>query len=236
MRALVVAKDEWLQNELRETLSVQNLSVDLAMSHSEAQKCADEGSYAVILAEHEPEDGGATGLIARLRSANVGSPVILLMRDGSPQAQIDALDRGADDVLPIPFDRDLLLAHVRSLIRRCEPGESAVLKYEDLSFDLRSLRIVRQDTPVSCTSREMAVLEHLMRNADRVVTRSELIDVAWDASVPPDSNVVEVFIARLRRKLDKPFGTPLIHTIIGRGYMLSVTAPNPARGDAGASG
>lgn len=225
MRVLVVAKDESLQNQIGEALSAQNLTVDRSESIADAQRRTDDTSYAVVLAEQELADGHGIELVEHLRTANVGSPLVLLLRNGTAQHQIDALDSGADDVLHLPINRDLLLAHVRSLMRRCEPGESAVLKYEDLSFDLRSLRIIRQEQPISLTSREMAVLEHLMRNPDRVITRTELIDVAWDASVPPDSNVVEVFIARLRRKVDKPFAIPLIHTIIGRGYMLSITAP-----------
>jgi DNA-binding response OmpR family regulator len=150
---------------------------------------------------------------------------VLLAHDHDHQFMIDALDLGADEVVKWPIVDKILLAQIRSLLRRCEPGESAKLSYNDLSLDLRSLEVTRGETRIPCTSREIAVLEYLLRHPERVVSRTELIDSVWDHELPPESNVVEVFIARLRRKIDRPFEASLIHTIVGRGYMLSLTRP-----------
>jgi DNA-binding response OmpR family regulator len=225
VRALLASKDEQRANQLTQLLGDQNLQLDAIKSADGAKRAADEESYCLFIVDHEVDGVDGRDIVQQLRQAGHGTPIVLLTNDHDHQFMIDALDLGADEVVKWPIVDTVLLAQIRSLLRRCEPGESARLTYNDLSLDLRSLEVIRGDTPIPCTSREIAVLEYLLRHPERVVSRTELIDAVWDHELPPESNVVEVFIARLRRKLDRPFEAPLIHTIVGRGYMLSLTRP-----------
>jgi DNA-binding response OmpR family regulator len=210
---------------LTQLLSQQNLQVLAVNTIVAARQAVEDQSFCLFLVHQRVEDADSLAFVQQLRAAGHGTPLVLLSEHPDAQWTIDALDMGADEVVKWPCPDKVLLAQIRSLLRRCEPGESAVLSYDDLSLDLRSLKVRRKDNEVPCTSREIAVLEYLLRHPERVVSRTELIDAVWDHELPPESNVVEVFIARLRRKIDRPFESPLIHTIVGRGYMLSLTKP-----------
>jgi two-component system OmpR family response regulator len=209
-------------------LDRQNLRTQAVGSIADALTRIEEASYSLIILDNAQTDGHGTSLVQQLRTAGHATPAMVIARNGHVQEEIDALDGGADDVVRFPIEQELLLAKVRTLLRRCEPGESAMLRYEDLEMNLRSLQIRRCQQIIPATSRELAVLEYLLRHPERVITRTELVDAVWDRAVPPESNVVDVFIARLRRKIDRPFAVSLIHTIVNRGYMLSVTKPGGA--------
>ena len=228
MRVLIVSPNASRSQQVAGWLDEQNLRTQTVGSIADALSRVEETSYSLIILDNAQSDGHGTTLVQQLRTAGHGTPALVIAKNGHLQEEIDALDGGADDVVRFPIQQELLLARVRTLLRRCEPSESAVLKYEDLELNLRSLRIRRCDTVIPATSRELAVLEYLLRHPDRVITRTELVDAVWDRDVPPESNVVDVFIARLRRKIDRPFAVSLIHTIVNRGYMLSVTKPGGA--------
>jgi DNA-binding response OmpR family regulator len=224
MRVLLVEPDPNRRDELAGQLGQNNLDVRTAVNGEAALAALGERSFRVVILEHAL-DGGAGPLTQRIRAAGYGVPVVVLTDDADPAERVMLLDDGVDDVLVRPFPPEMLAAQVRSLMRRCAPNEGAVLKFEDLTLDLRSLQVTRQGRAIPSTSRELAVLEYLLRNRQRVISRQELSEAVWDDDTLPDSNVIEVFIARLRRKVDRPFGVPLIHTIVGRGYMLSMTKP-----------
>ena len=233
MRVLLIDPNSTRADELTALLRDQNLHVQPAKTPDEARQLAGSQSYSLVVLEEavevingHPTDGAAAAeLVQQIRETGNSAPIMVLSDSDDSDRQVRLLDLGADDVLVRPFSPEVMLAQIRSLLRRCEPGESAMLKYEDLKLDLRSLAITRGEQVVSCTSREIAILEYLMRHPQRVISRKELSEAIWDANLAPDSNVIEVFIARLRRKIDKPFPVPLIHTMVGRGYMLSITRP-----------
>ncbi|MGC4030628.1 MAG: response regulator transcription factor [Tepidisphaeraceae bacterium] len=225
MRVLLVDPDAVRALGVSEELRGQNLESGRAGGADDAVAALNEGGYRVVVLD-DSVPGGALSLIGELRAQGEGLPIIVVTDNPEPSLKIALLDAGADDVLLRPYPVAVLPAQIRSLLRRCAPFEGAVLKFEDLSLDLRSLQVVRQGQIISATSRELAVLEYLLRNCERVVTRSELAEAIWNDEELPGSNVIEVFIARLRRKVDRPFETPLIHTIVGRGYMLSSSKPN----------
>ncbi|HEY0009149.1 MAG TPA: response regulator transcription factor [Tepidisphaeraceae bacterium] len=225
---LIVSNRRRNTDSLRQVLTKQNFVVEEADSIGGAVAMLDEQSASLCIVDTHLSDGPGTECIRALRAADHGMPAIWFSADDSDDAKIKALDIGVDEVLTWPLVPSMFMAHVRSLLRRCQPSESALLKYEDLSLDLRSLEVTRDGKMIRSTSREIAVLEYLLRHPERVIVRSELIDAVWDSSLPPESNVVEVFIARLRRKIDRPFDKHLIHTIVGRGYMLSVSKPGIA--------
>ncbi len=225
MKALLVSPDSQMQSHLAQALQEQSVDLNTVSTVADALQSATLEPYCVVIAEERLSDGRGVHLVQQIRQSNVDAAFILMMRDRTESASIAALDDGVDDIMDWPSTPELLLAHMRSVVRRCGPGDKAVLKFNDLSFDLRSLEVRRADTPIRLTSREMAILEHMLRHPQRLITRVELVESVWDTTTPPESNVVEVFIARLRNKIDKPFETPYIHTIVGRGYMLSETRP-----------
>ncbi len=225
MRALIVSSNSDVHDELTGALREQNLGTHSVSTLADALRAGTEDRFSLVICDEILNDGGCAMLAQQLRQSEIDWPIVMLTQSDSVAGHIEALDRGVDEILRWPIDPALFLAHVRSVMRRCSPSESAILRFEDLSFDLRSLEVRRGEARIGCTSREMAILEFLLRHPRRVITRAELVDAVWDAAAPPESNVVEVFIARLRNKIDKPFATPLIHTIVGRGYMLSETRP-----------
>lgn len=225
MNVLLVDSDPQRAADLSRQLTAQNFNVRVATSAAEAMDDMATRSCRVIIIEHLiPGDAGP--LTQQLRAAGHGTPVVVITDDNDPAIKVSLLDDGVDDVLVRPLPSDLLPAQMRSLMRRCAPNEGAVLKFEDLMLDLRSLMLTRQGKTIPSTSRELAVLEYFLRNPQRVISRTELSEAVWNDTALPESNVIEVFIARLRRKVDRPFEVPLIQTIVGRGYMLSVAKPN----------
>lgn len=225
MKALIVSTDTDLQQTIGDAMDTQRIELKSVSTLTDAITSATQDRYCVVISDERLSDGRGVHLAQQLRQADVASPIILLLREANDEIRINALDIGVDEILDWPTSPALLMAHVRSLVRRCSPSESAVLNFGDLSFDLRSLDVTRQGRKIRLTSREMAILEYFLRHPRRLITRSELVEAVWDSSAPPESNVVEVFIARLRNKVDKPFDANYIHTIVGRGYMLSETRP-----------
>ena len=228
MRVLLIEHDTARGQAVAEQLVESNLDVHQASTAEAALAELAERSFRVVVIENAIPDTGAGVLVQRIRAAGHGVPIVILSDDADPASGVTLLDNGADDVLVRPYSPPMLAAQIRSLMRRCAPNEGAILKFEDLALDLRSLKVTRQGHTIPSTSRELAVLEYLLRNRQRVISRQELSEAIWDDVTLPDSNVIEVFIARLRRKVDRPFGVPLIHTVVGRGYMLSVTKPGEA--------
>ena len=225
MRVLLVEPDPGRARELSLLLREQNVSVDLATTAADTSAMIAVNKYTVIVLDEDLQSTTASAWVQHYRESNHGTPVIIITDNGDPLAKVALLDIGADEIIVRDRVAVTLGAYIRALARRCQPGQSGVLEFEDLSLDLRSWQVVRRGQPIPCTSREIAVLEFFLRNRQRVISRTELTESVWDGESVPDSNVIEVFIARLRRKIDKPFDVPLIHTIVGRGYMLSVTKP-----------
>ena len=149
---------------------------------------------------------------------------MLTAKDGDWD-QIEALDTGADDYVTKPFSFQVLLARLRSLLRRGGPERPAVLTVGDLVLDPASRRVTRAGVEVSLTSREMSLLEYLMRRSGEVVTKADILGHVWDYAFEGDPNIVEVYVGRLRRKVDRPFGRADIETLRGSGYRLGRDAP-----------
>ena len=224
MRVLLVEPDTAGGAVLTAQLTAESLDVKaVATADAALATLADRGIRIVVLGPGLGVD--AEGMVQQIRAAGHGVPVVVIVNSDDEAVEVRLLDAGVDDVLPTPYSPKVLVAQIRSLLRRCKPNEAAVLRFEDLTLDLRSLQVMRQGQAISSTSREIAVLEYFLRNPQRVIGRGELSEAIWNEPALPGSNVIEVFIARLRRKVDRPFTVPLIHTIVGRGYMLSVTKP-----------
>jgi len=156
----------------------------------------------------------------RLRAAGVWSPVLMLTARDSVDDRVVGLDSGADDYLVKPFAFAELLARLRALGRRGETGRPAVLRVDDLRLDPATREVARGSTPISVSAKEFALLETFMRRPGEVLSRLHLLEHAWDFAYENRSNVVDVYVRRLRRKIDEPFARESLETVRGAGYRL----------------
>ena len=160
-----------------------------------------------------------------LRQRGLTTPILMLTALSSTSDKVAGLDAGADDYLTKPFEIEELVARVRALLRRGQAGEASTLKFEDVEIDLNRRTVQRDGHKIKLTAKEFTLLEYMLRNPNRVLSRSSIAEKVWDMEIDTESNVIEVYISMLRRKLDKDFDKPLIHTVSGSGYMLIAEPP-----------
>jgi DNA-binding response OmpR family regulator len=220
-RVLVVEDEENLAHAVRRGLAAEGFAVDLAFDGVEGQWLAEENPYdAIVLDIMLPERDGYE-ICANLRAAQNWTPILMLTaRDGS-RDEIRSLDTGADDYLAKPFSFQVLLARLRALLRRPRGERPPILQLHDLTLDPAAHRVLRGDTEIELTRREFAVLEALMRRQGDVISKLEILDHVWDFAFEGDPNIVEVYVRRLRRKVDEPFGRKTIETVRGAGYRVA---------------
>ena len=224
MRILVVEDERALARVLLRGLTEEGHAVDVAPDLATARYLLRESSYALVVLDLGLPDGDGTTLCRELRDRDDSVPVLMLTARDAVADRITGLDAGADGYLPKPFDFGELAARVRALLRRPQGVRAPHLVVDDLSLDVAGRRAVLDGVLVPLTTREFALLHHLVTNVDAVVSRTELMDALWDAHYDGLSNVVDVHIRNLRRKLDRP-GRPLpIETIRGAGYRFGVAS------------
>lgn len=225
MRILVVEDDPRLSNLVARGLREQTYAVDVCADGREAIVQAVVNQYdAIVLDVMLPGKDGFT-VLRELRERNLRTPVLMLTARDAVADRIAGLDGGADDYLTKPFDFGELLARLRALLRRPEVLQSDKLTIADLSIDTMSREVTRSGTPITLTGKEYALLELLARQTGRVVSRADIVAHVWDDNHDSFTNPVEVYVNRLRGKIDCAPFTPLIHTRRGAGYVLSATAP-----------
>ncbi|MGH2345080.1 MAG: winged helix-turn-helix domain-containing protein, partial [Chloroflexota bacterium] len=166
-----------------------------------------------------------------LREQGMTMPILMLTAKDTVEDRVQGLDSGADDYLVKPFYMDELLARVRALLRRENTVKTARLQVADLLVDTNSHRVTRAGTPIDLTSKEYAMLEYFMRNEDHVLTRTMISEHVWDDQFDSLSNIIDVYIRRLRRKIDEGFSPRLLHTIRGSGYLLGILPENGSGAD-----
>jgi DNA-binding response OmpR family regulator len=221
VRILLVEDEGRVAGFIAKGLREQAYAVDLAVDGEQALYRAAVNEYdAVVLDVMLPvKDGHA--VCRELRASGFRTPILMLTARGSVDDRVAGLDCGADDYLIKPFDFKELLARLRALLRRSESLRVETLKAGDLTLNTASHAAVRAGVAVSLTAKEYALLEFLVLNQDRVVGRERIAQHVWDESFDPFSNVIDVYIKRLRAKIDVGFGRRLIHTRRGEGYVLS---------------
>lgn len=220
MRILVIEDERKLAALIRRGLVEQSYIVDIAYDGVDGQLKASENDYDLIVLDIiiPKQDGWVT--CKKIREDGISTPILILTALGEIDEKVRGLDSGADDYLIKPFAFAEFLARVRALLRRRQAASDPVLKVNDLILDPAKHTVQRDGKIVNMTAKEFALLEYLMRNQGRVMTRTQISEHVWDIDFSSASNVVDVFIKSLRQKIDKGFPKQLIHTVVGVGYVL----------------
>ena len=220
MRVLIVEDELRMAALIRRGLVNEGLAADVADTGEEALWMAEAHDYdALVLDVMLPGiDGFET--CRRLRDADVWAPVLMLTARDAVEDRVAGLDSGADDYLVKPFAFAELLARLRALMRRGEPERPAVLAVGDLRLDPALHEVLRGATPIELSAKEFALLETFMRRPGEVLSRLHLLEHAWDFAYEHRSNVIDVYVGRLRRKIDEPFSRQSLETVRGAGYRL----------------
>ena len=221
MYVLVVEDERRLAQLVRRVLEEEGHTVDVAYDGEEGLQMALEGTHDVIVLDIMLPEINGLDVCKSIRANRVDTPVLLLTALDSVDDRVRGLDAGADDYLPKPFAFQELMARLRALSRRrVQPRDPQELNVDDLTLDLRRRRAQRDGRTIELSPKEFSLLEFLMRNQGRVVTRPQILDHLWGYDFATDSNLVDVYVAYLRRKVDKDTKNNLIRTVRGVGYAL----------------
>jgi DNA-binding response OmpR family regulator len=221
MRVLVVEDDRETADYICGSLADLGHVVEHAADGKSGFLSALDEDFDVMVIDRMLPGLDGLSLVKSIRGAGVATPIIFLSAMDGVNDRVDGLEAGADDYLVKPFAFSELSARLTALTRRPPiQAEETRLQLADLEVDLIRHTVVRAGTQIALQPREFRLLTYLMRNADRVVTRTMLLEAVWDFHFDPKTNVVETHISRLRNKIDKPFGRPLIHTVRGSGYRM----------------
>jgi two-component system OmpR family response regulator len=224
-RILCVEDDPTTADYIAKGLGEAGFTVDVASDGRDGLSRASDGSYDAIVLDRMLPGMDGLSVLSALRAGGVTTPVIMLSALASLDERVKGLHGGSDDYLGKPFAFAELLARIEALRRRAAPavtGEGQVtrLAYEDLEVDLLTRRVLRGGRKIDLQPREFRLLEFLLRHRDQVVTRTMLLEDVWDYHFDPGTNVIDVHVSRLRKKLDEGGARPLLHTVRGAGYRL----------------
>lgn len=222
MRILVVEDQVKVAHFLKKGLNEAGYAVDLAESGGAAESYISQSEYDLVVLDVMLPDQSGIDTARHLRRDGFGGPILMLTALSTTKDKVAGLDAGADDYLTKPYSNDELIARVRALLRRRGDNKSAhsILRYADLELDLMARKARRQTIEMSLTAKEFALLEYFMRNPERPLGRVSIAEHVWDIHFDSESNVIDVYINLLRKKVDAPFDHKLIHTVVGVGYVL----------------
>jgi DNA-binding response OmpR family regulator len=220
MRVLVVEDERKVANFIKHGLEEERYVVDTAYDGISALEIIMNNHFdAIVLDVMLPGKDGFT-LLKEMRDSGIATPVIMLTARANVEDRVAGLDLGADDYLPKPFSFDELAARLRSILRRSSPEKSTKLRSGDLILDTVSHLAYRQGREIELTTKEYSLLEYMLRNKNRILSRSTITQHVWKHNFDPESNIIDVYIKRLRSKIEKPGEKPLIQSIRGVGYRL----------------
>ncbi|AXB79675.1 response regulator transcription factor [Novosphingobium sp. P6W] len=225
-KLLVIEDDDDTASFIAKGMGEEGFTVDRADNGRDGLFLATDGAYdAIVLDRMLPKMDGMA-VLAALRAAGIETPVIILSALSTPDDRVAGLTAGSDDYLTKPFAFAELLARVRLLLRKRGAGAPVITSFacDDLEMDLLSRKVRRGGRSIELQPREFRLLEYLLRHAEQVVTRTMLLEGVWDYHFDPGTNVIDVHVSRLRRKLDDGADRPLLHTVRGAGYRLGISA------------
>jgi two-component system, OmpR family, response regulator len=221
MRILIIEDDRKIATFLSKGLKEVGYAADVAEDGEEGLLLARQGVHDAIIADLMLPKLDGLGMIERIRAEDIETPVIILSAKRSVDDRIRGLQAGGDDYMVKPFSFSELLVRIQTLLRRSQRApQTAILQVEDLRLNLSDRAVEREGVSIELQPREFALLEYLMRNPGRVVTKTAILEHVYDYSFDPQTNVVDVLVCRLRNRIDKPFEQKLIHTVRGVGYVL----------------
>jgi DNA-binding response OmpR family regulator len=221
MRILIAEDDAALARFVSQGLEAEHYQVDISSDGEQARNAANEVDYDVVILDLNLPKLDGVSILRQLRLKKPTLPVLILTQRTRVEDRVQCLDTGADDYLAKPFSYSELSARIRALIRRSHLPSESVLVIDDLKLDRIEHRVERASRRIELTSKEFSLLEYLMRNTGRRVTRAMIIEHVWNLTFDTTTNVVDVYINYLRRKIDDGHPRKLIHTIRGVGYELS---------------
>jgi two-component system, OmpR family, response regulator len=222
MRILVVEDEHRIATSIKKGLELEKFAVDIAFDGTSGFDLASGEEYDLLVLDIMLPGIDGLEICRRLRSQNIHTPILILTAKSQVQDKVLGLNLGADDYLTKPFSFEELLARVKALIRRPKQALDTILKLNDLSLDTQSFKVKRKDKEIILTSKEFSLLEYLIRHQGQIVTKQQIINHVWDYESDILPNTIEVYIRKLRRKVDIPFKDipPLIHTVRGFGYKI----------------
>ena len=225
MRILVVEDQAKTSQFVKKGLNEVGYSVDIAETGASAESYLASSEYDLVILDVMLPDQSGIDTARHIRQDGFLGPIIMLTALSTTKDKVHGLDAGADDYLTKPFSFEELLARVRALLRRnsSKSGMNSVLIYSDLEVDLVHRKVTRQLQEINLTAKEFSLLEYFMRNPERPLGRVSIAEHVWDVHFDSESNVIDVYVNLLRKKVDAPFSKKLIQTVVGVGYVLKET-------------
>ncbi len=220
MKILVVEDEKKVANFLQKGLKEEQYVVDVAYDGLEGEHLAKTNDYDLILLDIMLPGKDGINILKTLRQCQVNVPVIMLTAKEMVEDKIKGFNAGCDDYISKPFSFEELLVRIRAVLRRGSGALSNVISFADLTLDLISHKVIRAGREIELTAKEYTLLEYLVRNPNRVLTRTMIAEHVWDYNYDSFTNVIDVYINYLRNKVDRGFPTKLIHTVRGVGYVL----------------
>jgi two-component system, OmpR family, response regulator len=222
VKLLLVDDDVRLAGAVRRGLTAEGFTVQVAVDGPEGLWRGREGGYDVILLDSMVPGMNGYRVCAELRRSGVRTPILMLTAKDGDLDEAEGLDTGADDYLRKPFSFAVLVARIHALLRRAALGEPPPLQAGDLRLDPRRRRVLRGDAEILLTAREFDLLAYLLRRPGQVISKAQLLAGVWEDGFEGDPNVVEVYVGRLRRKIDEPFDRHTLDTVRGVGYRVAL--------------
>lgn len=221
MKLLLIEDDKKIATTVKRGLEGEGFTVEVALDGTDGLWQATEGSFDLLIVDLMLPGTNGFKICASLREAGDWTPILVLTAKDGEYDQTEALETGADDYLTKPFSFPILVARIRALLRRTNGGKPVPLEAGDLRIDPGQRRVWRGDEEIKLTARQFDVLEFLLRRAGQVMSKREILNGVWEFDFDGDPNIVEVYIRRLRSRIDEPFDRQSIETIRGAGYRLA---------------
>ncbi len=220
MRILIVEDEKKVAGFIKKGFEEETYAVDVAYDGEEGYNLAEMGQYDLIVLDLMLPKMNGMDVLGKLRDNKINTPIILLTAKDAVEDKVTGLNKGADDYLTKPFAFSELLARVRSLLRRGQTDTKTILQVGDLTLDLVSHKVNRNGEEIELTGKEYSLLEYFMRNEGKVLTRTMIAEHVWDYNFDTFTNVIDVYVNHLRKKIDKKHPEKLLHTLRGVGYVM----------------
>jgi heavy metal response regulator len=222
MRILIVEDEKKVAAFIKKGLEEETYAVDIAIDGEEGLHLGEQNPYDLIILDLMLPKINGLDILSHLRAKKIETPILLLTAKDSVEDKVEGLNQGADDYLTKPFAFSELLARIRVLLRRGKNETKTTLEIADLTLDLVSHKVNRGNEEIELTGKEYSLLEYFMRNQEKVLTRTMIAEHVWDYNFDTFTNVIDVYVNHLRKKIDKNFPAKLLHTLRGVGYVMKV--------------